>query len=213
MINRLFPSNKNKSHGPCLSPLHEERAGINFTAVTRQPWMRKQLQPGDEKSPSRSHQAGVEPQHICLVSKLTCFSWEGDPCILATILKEKSWTFMFLWAEWILYLSAWWHQSIQHNELCRRLFRKAYPIASVICQQLWLRSSVWAVVLDGGHSSPRQAPVRPLTQLRSTRILNELPGQQDSVEWITSPWSLTAAIWSCFQASGCFESVVNLKYG
>lgn len=54
-------SNKNIYQEPCLPPSQEELPGINFMGITRQLWMRKQLQPGDEERLSRFHQPALQP--------------------------------------------------------------------------------------------------------------------------------------------------------
>lgn len=95
---------------------------------------------------------------------------------------------------------------------------KACPIASVMCQHRWQRSSIWAVVLHGGQTTPRQGPgcraVTSLTQLRSTRIINELPTlsgvDHQPVKPLCGNLELFPGSWMLW-ASGEFEAWVKAK--
>lgn len=144
---------QNKSHGPCLSPPHEEPAGTNFTAITRQLWMRKQLQPGDEKSPSMSHQPGVEPQAHLSCVQINLFPMRRRSMHPCYYIKRKRQLNFCVSTSRMNTLSVWWRQSIPRAHTmssARNSASKAYPIASIICQQPWQRSSIRAVVLEAG---------------------------------------------------------------
>lgn len=149
MLKRLFPSNKiSLTDHVCHRLMRNQLGRTSQLSPGNSEWENSYSLVMKRALPCPTSQAWSH-KHICLVSKLTCFQWEGGPCILATISKEKdSWTFVFLWAEWILYLfdgvSPYHTMSSARNSAS-----KAYPIAS-ICQQPWQRSSIRAVVLEAG---------------------------------------------------------------